>query len=177
MSLVAVATSSRTLAASVDELVVLVRNQAGGSWFFLGELLVSLALERDAPPPGPAGGTPGDATPNSGAATERAEPKTVERPRARPAAAKRPPRPLPVMPTQVAAPAPEGGATPAAAEANQSPPSGDEPAKPKKRTRRGSRGGRRHRKPSQAGAQSGNAAGSGNAPDSEQAPKAPSESA
>ena len=124
-----------------------------------------------------AGGTPGDATPNSGAATERAEPKTVERPRARPAAAKRPPRPLPVMPTQVAAPAPEGGATPAAAEANQSPPSGDEPAKPKKRTRRGSRGGRRHRKPSQAGAQSGNAAGSGNAPDSEQAPKAPSESA
>ena len=26
-------------------------NQAGGSWFFLGELLVSLTIERDAPPP------------------------------------------------------------------------------------------------------------------------------
>jgi epoxyqueuosine reductase len=30
-------------------------NQAGGSWFFLGELLVSLAIERDAPPPGRCG--------------------------------------------------------------------------------------------------------------------------
>jgi epoxyqueuosine reductase len=26
-------------------------NQAGGSWFFLGELLVSLAIDSDAPPP------------------------------------------------------------------------------------------------------------------------------
>jgi epoxyqueuosine reductase len=30
-------------------------NQAGGSWFFLGELLISLAIERDAPPPGRCG--------------------------------------------------------------------------------------------------------------------------
>jgi epoxyqueuosine reductase len=30
-------------------------NQAGGSWFFLGELLVSLAIEPDAPPPGRCG--------------------------------------------------------------------------------------------------------------------------
>jgi hypothetical protein len=43
MSLVAVATSSRTLAASVDELVVLVRNQAGGScvWCGSGDLWVA----------------------------------------------------------------------------------------------------------------------------------------
>jgi epoxyqueuosine reductase len=30
-------------------------NQAGGSWFFLGELLVSLAMDADAPPPGRCG--------------------------------------------------------------------------------------------------------------------------
>ena len=30
-------------------------NQAGGSWFFLGELLVSLAIDADAPPPGRCG--------------------------------------------------------------------------------------------------------------------------
>jgi epoxyqueuosine reductase len=30
-------------------------NQAGGSWFFLGELLVSLAIKPDAPPPGRCG--------------------------------------------------------------------------------------------------------------------------
>jgi ribonuclease G len=125
-----------------------------------------------------AGGAAGNATPAADGVVEKAEPKKVERPRARPAAAKRPPRPLPVMPTQVAAPAPESGAAPAAAESNQSPSGGDEPAKPKKRTRRGSRGGRRHRKPGQAaGARSANAPGSGNAPGSEQAPKAPSESA
>jgi len=125
-----------------------------------------------------AGGASGNATPAADGVVEKAEPKKVERPRARPAAANRPPRPLPVMPTQVAAPAPESGAAPAATESSQSPSSGDEPVKPKKRTRRGSRGGRRHRKPGQAaGARSANASGSGNAPSSEQAPKAPSESA
>ena len=30
-------------------------NQAGGSWFFLGELLVSLVIDADAPPPGRCG--------------------------------------------------------------------------------------------------------------------------
>jgi hypothetical protein len=47
MSLVAVATSARTLAASVDELVVLVRNQAGGSCVWCGSRDLWVAAPHD----------------------------------------------------------------------------------------------------------------------------------
>jgi len=148
-------------------------------------------------------GATGGATSSSPAVVENVEPKRVEGPGARAAAVRRSPKPAAQAPvaaqTPVAAPASaaasETSAKPVAAESNQSALAGDEPAKPKKRTRRGSRGGRRHRKPSQAGARSGNApgsaaaAGSGDAPGSGsgansgsstgsgQASSAPSESA
>jgi ribonuclease G len=135
-----------------------------------------------------------DATGGAVTADEASGPETAgekarpvpggEGPGARAAAVRRTPRPPATRPpAQATAPAPEDGAAPAAVDPNQSPSSGDEPPKPKKRTRRGSRGGRRHRKPGQAGARPGNASGAGDGqgagstPGSEQAPSAPSESA
>jgi ribonuclease G len=105
------------------------------------------------------------------AAVERAQPPRTERPKPHPAPTRRPPRPAAASSSgQAAAPAAEAEAAPGAVESNQSQPAGDEPAKPKKRTRRGSRGGRRHRKPSQAGARPGNGAGSGSGPGSGNGP-------
>jgi len=116
-------------------------------------------------------GTDSTAGATSDPTVAKAEPARTERPRTRPAAARRPPRPAAASSSaQPTAPAPEAGATPVAAESNQSSPAGDEPARPKKRTRRGSRGGRRHRKPAQAGARPGNGPGSGNGPSSGNAP-------
>jgi len=126
----------------------------------------------------------GEASDSSTTSTESAEPERAEKPRSRPPAARRQPRPAAAGPSAKAtASALEDGAVPAAADPNQSPPSGDEPPRPKKRTRRGSRGGRRHRKPGQAGVRPGNAPGAGDGqgagsrPGSERAPSAPSESA
>ncbi len=126
--------------------------------------------------PGTIAGASSGATSNSGTAVEDAEPKRAEKPRTRPAAAKRPSRPSARPSPQATATTLDTGSAPTAAEPDQSPPTGDEPAKPKKKTRRGSRGGRRHRKPSQAG-RTGNTAGSNSAPSSERAPSPPSESA
>ena len=47
MSLVAVAASPRTLADSVDELIVLVRNQAGGSCVWCGSRDLWVAAPHD----------------------------------------------------------------------------------------------------------------------------------
>ena len=149
--------------------------------------------------PAQAGAANASGSATSGAATSdqspsvenvESEPKRAEGPGARAAAVRRGTRP----PAQAAAPVPASVAKPVSAEASvatepteagQAPAGGDEPAKPKKKTRRGSRGGRRHRKPSQGAARSGNAAdaSSGGGPRpatptvSEQAPSAPSESA
>jgi ribonuclease G len=110
--------------------------------------------------------------PGSATATDNAQPGQVRPPRTRTATPKRPPQPVDAgQSAQVTAPQPDAGSAPAATGPSQSPPDGDEPAKPKKRTRRGSRGGRRHRKPSQAGARPANTSSS------EQAAKPPSESA
>ena len=107
----------------------------------------------------------------SGAAVERGQPPRTERPKPHPAPTRRPARPAAASSSgRAAAPAAEAEAAPATAESNQSQPAGDEPARPKKRTRRGSRGGRRHRKPSQAGVRPGNGAGSGSGPGSGNGP-------
>jgi ribonuclease G len=99
------------------------------------------------------------------------QPPRTERPKPHPAPMRRPPRPAAASSSgQATAPAVEAEGTPTAAEPNQSQPAGDEPVRPKKRTRRGSRGGRRHRKPAQAGARPDGPPGSGNGPSSENGP-------
>jgi ribonuclease G len=125
------------------------------------------------PQAGATGATATEEAPGSAVATGNAESARVNQPRTRPATTKRTPRPAgPGGPSaQATAPQPEAGGAPVVTGSSQSPPDGDEPAKPKKRTRRGSRGGRRHRKPSQAGARSANVSSP------EQAPSPPSESA
>ncbi len=121
---------------------------------------------------GATGATANEA-PGSAAAIGNAESTQVNQPQTRPATAKRTPRPAGAgRSAQAVAPQPQAGGVPVVTEPGQSPPAGDEPAKPKKRTRRGSRGGRRHHRPSQAGG-----ARPGDAPSPEQPPSRPSESA